>query len=189
MRASLKGRWYKWINRQEMVVFILLLSAIVFLSLTTSTFLTSNNLQNVARNFAWIAIPAFGESLVIIIGGIDLSVGSVMALAGLVAALSLQFGLSNTLAVISGLSAGSIIGLINGTLVGRIRLPPFIVTLGTASIVRGIVFGLAGGWPVLNLPSSFRSLGQADMLLGSLVFPVPVLVMLLLAILVYGLLN
>ena len=95
LRVGLKHHWLDWINRQEVFVFILLLFAIVFLSLTTTTFLTTNNLQNVSRNLAWIAIPAFGESLVILIGGIDLSVGAVMALSGLVTALALQLGSSN----------------------------------------------------------------------------------------------
>jgi ribose transport system permease protein len=185
MRAISKNSWFDLFNRQEIFVFILLLVVIIFLSLTTTTFLTANNLQNVSRNFAWIAIPAFGESLVIIIGGIDLSVGSVMALSGLVTAMVLQSGMSNVLAVIAGLTAGSLIGWINGTLVGRVRFPPFIVTLATSSIVRGIVFGLAGGWPILDLPSSFRYLGQADISLGPLAFPVPVLVMILLAVLVF----
>jgi ribose transport system permease protein len=185
MRAISKNSWFDLFNRQEIFVFILLLVVIIFLSLTTTTFLTANNLQNVSRNFAWIAIPAFGESLVIIIGGIDLSVGSVMALSGLVTAMVLQSGMSNLLAVIAGLTAGSLIGWINGTLVGRVRFPPFIVTLATSSIVRGIVFGLAGGWPILDLPSSFRYLGQADISLGPLAFPVPVLVMILLAVLVF----
>ena len=185
MRAMSKYSRFDLFNRREIFVFILLLAVIIFLSLTTTTFLTTNNLQNVSRNFAWIAIPAFGESLVIIIGGIDLSVGSVMALSGLVTALVLQSGLPNFLAVIAGLTAGSLIGWINGTLVGRVRFPPFIVTLATASIVRGLVFGLAGGWPILDLPASFRYLGQADIAVGPLGFPIPVLVMILLALLVF----
>ena len=189
MRAGLKRHWFDWINRQEVFVFILLLVAILFLSLSTTTFLTTNNLQNVSRNLAWIAIPAFGESLVILIGGIDLSVGAVMALSGLVTALALRFGLPIPAAVLGGLAAGSLIGWVNGTLVGRVRFPPFIVTLGMAAIVRGIIFGLAGGWPILDLPSGFRFLGQADILVGKFSFPVPVLIMLLLAILVHTLLN
>jgi ribose transport system permease protein len=189
MQASLKQKRLHWNNRQELFVFVLLLILVLLLSFTTNTFLSSNNLQNVARNFSWIAIPAFGESLVIIIGGIDLSVGSVMALAGLVSALALRFGFSNSLAIIAGLAAGSLIGWINGTLVGRVRFPPFIVTLGTSSVVRGIIYGLAGGWPVRDLSPSFRFLGQADIQLGSLAIPVPVLVMLVLAGLVYALLS
>jgi ribose transport system permease protein len=185
IHASIKRRWFEWSNRQEVFVFILLLVAVIFLSLSTDTFLTANNLQNVSRNFAWITIPAFGESLVIIIGGIDLSVGAVMALSGLITALALRFGLPIPLALFAGLLAGSAVGWVNGTLVGRVRFPPFIVTLGTASIVRGIIFGLAEGWPIRDLPSNFRYFGQADVLLGPLAIPVPVIITILLAILVY----
>jgi ribose transport system permease protein len=189
MRVSLKRQWFDWVNRQEVIVFTLLLVAIFFLSLTTTTFLTTSNLQNVSRNLAWIAIPAFGESLVFLIGGIDLSVGAVMALSGLVTAMALRFGLPIPLAIMTGLAAGSLIGWVNGTLVGRVRFPPFIVTLGMAAIVRGIIFGLAGGWPILDLPLSFRYLGQADIVLGVFSFPVPVLVLVLLAILVHTMLK
>ena len=168
---------------------MLLLVAIVFFSLFTKTFLTANNLQNVSRNFAWITIPAFGESLVIIIGGIDLSVGAVMALSGLITALALRFGLPIPLALVAGLLAGSLVGWINGTLVGRVRFPPFIVTLGTASIVRGIIFGLAEGWPIRDLPLIFRNLGQADVQVGPIAVPVPLIITVLLAILVYIILS
>jgi ribose transport system permease protein len=189
MRTLIKRRRFEWINRQEVIVFILLVVAVVFLSLSTNTFLTANNLQNVSRNFAWITIPAFGESLVIIIGGIDLSVGSVMALSGLITALALRFGLPIPLALVAGLLAGSAVGWINGTLVGRVRFPPFIVTLGTASIVRGIIFGLAEGWPIRDLPLDFRFLGQADVHVGPLAIPVPLLITIILAVLVYVILS
>lgn len=176
--------WQAWFRRQELIVFLCLVLVVAFLSLRTNTFLTSDNLWNVARNFTWIAIPAFGESLVIMIGGVDLSVGSNMALASLVTAMSLQAGLAVPWAVMAGLLAGSLVGGVNGLLVGRVRLPPFVVTLGTLSIIRGITFGLAGGWPVRGLSPSFRFLGQADLNLGLVAIPIPVLVMLTLALLV-----
>lgn len=187
--AVLKETWYSLIRRQEFSVFLLLMIIGIFLSLQTSTFLTPGNLFNVSRNFSWIAIAAFGESLVIIIGGIDLSVGAVMALSGLITALCLQSGLAMPWAVLAGLLTGGLVGWINGMLVGRGRLPAFVVTLGTMSIVRGVTSGLAGGWPVRNLPESFRFLGQADVQVGPWQIPMPVLVMLLLAWLTALLLN
>jgi ribose transport system permease protein len=153
------------------------------LSLRTDIFFTWNNLSNISRAFSWIAIAAFGESMVIIIGSIDLSVGAVMALAGLISALCLEAGLPVPLAAVAGLLTGGLVGWVNGTLVGRIRLPPFIVTLGTMSLARGIAIGLTGGWPVRNLPQGFRTLGQHNLLLGSLPLPLPVLFMLGLAVL------
>jgi ribose transport system permease protein len=181
--------WRQLFNRQEVGIFLLLLVIGAFLSFTTDTFLTSNNLLNVARNFTWIAIPAFGESMVIIIGGIDLSVGAVMALAGLTGALCLQTGFSIPWAIMTGMLAGCLIGLINGALVSRARLPAVIVTLGTMSIARGITSGLAGGWPVRGLPPAFRFLGQGDLVIGTLSISIPVLIMIGLALLVSLLLN
>lgn len=169
---SLGGIWCILIGRHEIVVLALLLVIGTFLSLRADTFLTWNNLSNISRAFSWIAIAAFGESMIIIIGGIDLSVGAVMALAGLISACCLAAGLPVPLAVVAGLLTGGLVGWVNGTLVGRVRLPPFIVTLATMSIARGIAIGLTGGWPVRNLP------------LGSLSLPLPVLFMLGLAVLV-----
>jgi ribose transport system permease protein len=171
------------IDRQESVAFLILLVIATFLGLWTDTFFTSRNLVNVSRAFSWIAIAAFGESMVIIIGGIDLSVGAVMALAGLISALCMQKGLSVPLAIAAGLLTGGAVGWVNGIMVGHVRLPPFIVTLGTMSIARGIAFGLTGGWPVRTLPQEFRMLGQADTPLGPWFMPIPVVFMLALAVL------
>ncbi len=112
-----------------------------------------------------------------------------MALSGLITALALRFGLPIPLALIVGLLAGSAVGWVNGMLVGRVRFPAFIVTLGTGSIVRGIIFGLAEGWPITDLSSDFRYLGQADVHVGSFTIPVPLIITILLAVLVYIILS
>jgi ribose transport system permease protein len=127
--------------------------------------------------------------MVIIIGGIDLSVGATMALAGLIAALCMQIGLPVVPALLLGVLTGGVVGWINGTIVARVRLPAFIVTLGTMSIARGVAFGLTGGWPVRGLPSTFRYLGQHDLPVAGLSIPLPFLVMLGMALLVSLLLN
>jgi ribose transport system permease protein len=180
----LRAAWRILVQRQEIVVLILPLVIATLLSLRTDTFLTGNNLSNVSRSLSWIAIAAFGESMVIIIGGVDLSVGAVMALAGLISALCLRVGLPALVAIPAGVLTGGLVGWINGIMVGRVRLPPFMVTLGTTSIARGIAFGLTGGWPVRDLPLWFRALGQSDLPLGPLAVPVPVIFMLGLAVLV-----
>lgn len=180
---SPRGMWRILIGRHEIIALALLLVIGAFLSLRTDIFFTWNNLSNISRAFSWIAIAAFGESMVIIIGSIDLSVGAVMALAGLISALCLEAGLLVPLAAVAGLLTGGLVGWVNGTLVGRVRLPPFIVTLGTMSLARGIAIGLTGGWPVRNLPQGFRMLGQHNLPLGSLPLPLPVLFMLGLAVL------
>jgi ribose transport system permease protein len=172
------------VRRHEILVLVLLLVIGTFLSLRTDTFLTANNLSNISRAFSWIAIAAFGESMVIIIGGVDLSVSAVMALSGLISALCLRAGLPVGVAVVAGLLTGGLVGWVNGTMVGHVRLPPFIVTLATMSIARGITFGLTGGWPVRSLAQGFRMLGQVDLQLGPLSVPLPVIFMLGLATLV-----
>jgi ribose transport system permease protein len=181
--------WRVLIGRQESATLLLLLLIGAFLSLRTETFFTSNNLFNVSRSFSWIAVAAFGQSMVIIIGGVDLSMGAVMALAGLISAFCMRAGVPVSLAVVAGLATGGAVGWVNGTVVGRVRLPPFIVTLGTMSIVRGVAFSLTGGWPVRNLPLGFRALGQEPVPLGFWTLPLPFLLMLGLAVLVALLLG
>jgi ribose transport system permease protein len=188
-REALRQIWYSLQARHEFGVLVLLLFVATFLSLWTDTFLTFNNLANVFRNFSWIAVAAFGESMVLIIGGIDLSVGATMALAGLITAWSMQQGLSVPVAVAAGLLTGGVVGWINGIMVGRVRLPSVIVTLGMMSIVRGFAIGLTGGWPMVDLPLAFRNLGQYNIPLGTPGVPLPVLIMLGTALLVSLLLN
>jgi ribose transport system permease protein len=175
---SVRRIWSRLGNRQELVVLLLLLVISLFLSLWTDTFLTFDNLSNLARNFSWIAIVTFGQSLVIIIGGIDMSVGAIMALAGLITAYSMQVGLPLLIAVLAGLLTGGLVGWINGLIIARAKLPPFAVTLGTMGITRGIAYSLTGGWPVRDLPQNFRMMGQHDIPLGSWSLPVPVLFLL-----------
>jgi ribose transport system permease protein len=168
---------------QETGILLVLILMGLFLSLRTDTFLTSRNLFNVLRAFSWIAISAFGEILVIIAAGIDLSVGSTMALAGLASALALTSGIPVVPGILIGLLTGLLIGLINGVLISKAGLPPFIATLGTMSIARGICYGLTNGQPVRNLPPGFSFLGQYDLPVGSWQVPLPVIVMVVIAIL------
>lgn len=137
----------------------------------------------------WIAIAAFGQTMVIIIGGLDLSVGSVMALAGLICALCLHAGFPVALAVAAGMLTGALAGFANGSLIGFVGLPPFIVTLGTLSLARGTAYVLTGGSPVQNLPTGFRMLGQNEVPIGPWYVPLPVLCMLALAVLMSLLLG
>jgi ribose transport system permease protein len=189
LRHWLRRGWRSLIQRQELVVFLLLLLFGIALSFGTTTFFTSTNLLNVALGFSWYVIAAFGATMVIIVGGIDLSVGSVMALAGMVSTLSLHGGFPLLAALALGALSGVLVGLINGVLVGRTGLPPFMVTLGTMGITRGIVLSLTSGAPVLDLPRSFRYLGQEDLILGPISIPLPVVWMTLLAVLVGLLLH
>lgn len=181
--------WSLAARRQDWGVLAIFLAVVAFLSLRTGTFLSNQNLANIARNFSWLAIVALGESMVIITGGIDLSVGATLALAGLVAARCMQVGLAVPLAIVAGLLVGLAMGWINGITVARVRLPAFVVTLGTMSIARGAAFGLTRGWSVTSMPEGFLLLGQSSLRLLSWSVPLPFLLTLGVALVVSLFLN
>lgn len=174
--------WRGIVGKQEFGVFLILLVIGGGLSLYTDTFLTSTNIFNILRAFSWIAISAFGQCMVIITGGIDLSVGSVMGLAGLATAMLLVRGVSVPIAVIAGLLTGLVVGLLNGLMITKGKLPPFIATLGSLLMARGLCYGLTGGWPVRDLPLAFRNLGQYDIPIAGLGVPSPLIFMLIFAL-------
>ena len=108
------------------------------MSLVSDPFASADNIFNVSRNFAFIGLIALGQTAVIATGGIDLSVGSVMGLAGVVTGLVLASGQPLVLAAAAGLGCALLCGLVNGALVGYLRLSPFVVTLGMLSIARSL---------------------------------------------------
>jgi ribose transport system permease protein len=174
--------WRDIVGRQEFGVAMILLVMVVLLSIYTDTFLTSTNIFNILRAFSWIALSAFGQCMVIITAGIDLSVGSVMALSGLTSAMLLVRGVPVPIAVLAGLATGFLVGLANGLMITKGKLQPFIATLGTYLMGRGLCYGLTGGWPVRSLPASFRFLGQHDIPIGNLGVPLPLIFTLIFAV-------
>jgi ribose transport system permease protein len=138
----------------------------------TPHFLTVSNLLNVLEQTSINAIVAVGMTFVIVSGGIDLSVGSVLALSGVVLATVLSAGVPAPLAVAVSLGVGLLCGLANGLLISVGRLPPFIVTLGMMSVARGAALMWAEGRPISGFSSGFRSLAADRVLM----IPVPVLV-------------
>lgn len=181
--------WRRLIGRQEFGVFLILLVMGGGLSLYTDTFLTSTNIFNILRAFSWIAISAFGQCMVIITGGIDLSVGSVMGLAGLATAMLLTRGVNVPVAVVAGLLVGLLVGFLNGLMITGGKLPPFIATLGSLLMARGLCYGLTGGWPVRDLPLAFRNLGQYDIPIAGLGVPLPLIFMLVIGVITSAFLS
>lgn len=162
---------------REFNVLIALVVVGALISLYTPYFLTTNNLMGVFRAFSLTAIMSIGMVMVIITGGIDLSVGSAMGLASLVTALCFSMGYPTELCIAAGLGVGLIFGLCNGLLITFIGLPPFIATLGTLSIGRGLMYMITRGVPVTpETPEAFSILGQGY--LGPV--PVPVIIMVVL---------
>ncbi|HJQ35415.1 MAG TPA: ABC transporter permease [Pyrinomonadaceae bacterium] len=130
----------------------------------TPHFLTVSNLLNVAEQAAIIAIVAVGMTFVIITGGIDLSVGSVLAFAGVVMASVLHADVPVPLALAAALGTGLFCGLVNGALITVGRLPPFIATLGMMSVARGTALMFTEGRPVSGFEGGFRSLATGEVL-------------------------
>jgi ribose transport system permease protein len=133
-----------WLKKPWFGPFLaLLLVYALFSALTPDTFLRTLNLVTMLRQTVVVSIAAVGMALIIIHGGIDLSVGSAVALTTVVVAKSLQGGASPLTAVLTALLLGALAGLLNGALVVGLRIAPFIATLGTMSALRGIAKGLA----------------------------------------------
>jgi ribose transport system permease protein len=126
------------ISRQAFWVFVAAIAACVFLSFATDTFATSNNLYNITRNFTFTAIIALGMTIVIIIGGIDLSVGSVLVLCSMILAVVMHAGFNIYVGIGASIATALIVGAFNGVLVAYIGMPPFVVTLGMLSIARSL---------------------------------------------------
>jgi len=167
-------------------ILFILIGMCVILSFASPNFLKSENLFSVARAFSYIAIMAIGECMVIITAGIDLSIGSVFGLAGVVASIALtKWGFGIIFGILAGILTGGLCGVVNGLLITKVKLPPFIATLGTLSIARGICFVLTRGYPIIGLPKRFLYLGQGY--IG--VVPVPVFIMIFLVIVFSVFLN
>jgi ribose transport system permease protein len=139
---------------------LVLLIFIAALMLATPNFLTLTNLDNLVRQVAVFAILSIGQLFVILTGGIDLSVGSILGLSGGVTALLLVAGVPIPMAILAGLAIGLVAGLINGLLVARLKLPAFIATLGMLGVARGLVLLLTGARTIAPLPNSFNAIAN-----------------------------
>ncbi|HET7501386.1 MAG TPA: ABC transporter permease [Kofleriaceae bacterium] len=166
------------IRRREAAIFAALVVLITAIGAVERNFLSGSNLYIVSRQISFVAIVALGELFVILHGGIDLSVGSIMALAGMAAGYCMKLGIPPPLAVLIGIAAGLGMGVINGALIAFGRIAPFIVTLGMLSFAAGVVLGLSKGWPVTEIPPSFGPVAQG----AFLALPIPVWIALLLAV-------
>ena len=141
-------------------VFILLV-LVVGLSIASDLFFQTANFINILRQVAILGVVSMGMTLVILTGGIDLSVGPMMAVsAGIMGIAATQWGISPVPAVIMGLVAGAILGSINGLVITKGRIQPFIATLGMMVAARGIVLLLTGGHAVRDIPESMLVIGS-----------------------------
>lgn len=157
-------------------------------------FLSATNITSVVRQFSFYAIMATGMLLAIITGGIDLSSGSVFAFSSIITCLfiakwdiplltGMPVLLRVILGVLLGMLSGAAFGYLNGALITLLKLPPFIATLGTMSIARGLSYGITGGYPIGSLPDQFKFIGLGTIGVGSVQIPTPIILMVVLALL------
>jgi ribose/xylose/arabinose/galactoside ABC-type transport system permease subunit len=153
---------------------VILLLLVAGLALISEHFLSFENLRNVLRQISVVAIVASAVTLVMIAGGLDLSVGGVVALSGVVSALLAVNGLPIPLAFAAGVATGAVVGFVNGFLVVQMGLNSVIATLGTLYMARGVASLMTGGVPVHNVPAGYSTIGTG-FIAG---IPIPVLIML-----------
>lgn len=176
--------WYKMKSLRELNLLLIVLAVGIILAFTSQFFFTWNNIKVVLSSFATDGIVVIGMTLMLIIGGIDLSVGSVLCLSMTICSLLFLGGMNPWLAALVAVAACVIIGLIMGLIVTRLGLSYFIVTLAFMGIARGLVLILSGGTPVsivaeLDAQTLFKSLGQGQFL-G--IIPMQVVIFLVIAL-------
>ncbi|MTI61060.1 MAG: ABC transporter permease [Firmicutes bacterium] len=171
--------------KPEIYAAIGLILLAVFLSFASPYFLEARNLINLARQISLYAIIAAGMTFVILTGGIDLSVGSIVAVTGTFIAGFIKSGIPIFPSILLGIGIGVLFGLFNGFIVANTRIPAIIVTLATMSIGRGTALLYSNGYPISGLPAGFKSLGRGY--LGPL--PIPIYIMIIIFILAYIILN
>ncbi len=165
-----------------LIAFVLIVIAMTILS---PVFLTLTNVLNIVRQSSIYGIMAVGMTFVILTGGIDLSVGSILAIAGAIAAGSIKSGMGLGITVLAALAIGLGCGLANGVLVTLGRITPFVVTLGMMSIARGLTLIYTKGYPISGFHDAFRFIGGGDLL----AIPFPIIVFLLTTVIAWVVLS
>ena len=146
----------------EITLAAILLALFVILTFSSPVFMSPQNMSNLVKQTAINGIIALGITVVIITGGIDLSVGSVVGLSGVIVALSMSQGTPPLIASILALLVSTLVGIFNGFMIHEGGIAPFIATLGSMTMVRGLVQLLTGARTIAGLPQSFLTFGQAD---------------------------
>jgi ribose transport system permease protein len=162
-------------------IYVVLLLLVVFFALTSPAFFNPSNLLSVARQVSMLGIAAVGFAFVLLLGGIDLSIGSVVTLVNIVAAwLMVNAGINPILASVVALIMSAVIGFTNGWIIANIKMPPLIVTLAMMIIVEGAAYMICKGLPIYGFPRWFTILGQGY------VGPIPIPVIIMIVILAIG---
>jgi inositol transport system permease protein len=162
-------------------IFVVLLLIIIISSILSPTFLTTGNLTNILKQIAVVSILALGATYIIILGQINISYGSAIALIGSFACQVMIATKSLTISLLAALALGVIMGLINGFVITTFKIPAFIMTLATNTIARGAVLLITGGIPVTGMGEKFLLIGQG-VIFPNLPVPIPISVLILIGL-------
>ncbi|MDX9958367.1 MAG: ABC transporter permease [Spirochaetia bacterium] len=176
----------RFFHRQESSIILALVIYVLFVAFVNNNFISSGNIFNIFRSSGFSLIAISGMTLVLITGGLDLSIGSVLALGGVVAGIVSRSGAPISLAILAGTSVGTIVGAINGLIIVKVGIPPLIVTLGMQYVARGLVSVITKGVPVYPLPKDFTKLEHFK-LFG--IIPTVVLAAMFMAVILHNVLK
>ncbi|MBB2794989.1 UNVERIFIED_ORG: ribose transport system permease protein [Rhizobium pisi] len=178
-----RSRLSEFVGSQTFWVLIAVILACLFLSVATDSFATAKNLYNITRNVTFVAIIALGMTLVIITGGIDLSVGSVLCLCSMVLAVTMHAGYGIEIGIAAAIGTALVVGAFNGVMIAYLDFPPFVVTLGMLSVARSLAMVASNNTVVFQFGpdhDKLLALGGGAWFLG---IANPVLYMVILALL------
>lgn len=168
------------------MITIVLIVMCIGLNLINNAFLSKYNISTLVRTISFTTIVAFGQTLVLLTGGIDLSVAGIAGVSGIISAwLMVNTGINPFLCILITVIAGFGAGCINGLIITKVKLVPFIVTLATGEIFGGLIYLITQGWPIQNIPKSVIFLGRGMVGMA----PVPVIIMLVIGIILMVMLK
>lgn len=163
----------------EYAIYVILVLLFLFFSMVSPSFINANNLINVVRQISMLGIASVGMTFALLVGGIDLSIGSQMSMVAVICSIMMtKYNINPFIACIICLVLTSIVGFFNGIIISKIKMPPLIVTLSTMIIIEGVAFIISKGIPIFGFPQGFSILGQGYIS----IIPIPVIIMIVVLI-------
>jgi ribose/xylose/arabinose/galactoside ABC-type transport system permease subunit len=172
----------KAFKRRESGIFIPLILIFVFSGIINPKFFSYQNVMNILFQASFVAVIGAAMSFVLILAGLDLSVGSMLGLSGVVSGFALLGGIPIPISILAGLLTGAGVGLFNGFIIARLKMPPFIVTLASMYMARGLCEFLTRGNPVYPLPQVFNEIGQGRLMIGGFGIQWPIIIAIIIAV-------
>lgn len=165
--TAMPPAWRQWIAKHAIALYpvLVILALVVFFAVQNPNFATFDNAMNIGRQSSVLLLVALAGTMVIMIGSIDLSVGSIVTLAGIVAALTIDSA-GPVVAILAGIGTGLVVGLINGVTLISLKVPSFLVTLGMLSILSGIANMICGGASIMFMDLSLTNFVNAELIPG-----------------------